>query len=152
MLKKMFSSFLILVALICFNNVISTAQEISRHDELIVNGNRLIVKKKYNEAHGAYDEATKLKSDSFIGWYNKGIALDLLGRYEEAIETYNRIIDLRPSSHEAWNNKGLTLARIPEKREEAIEAYNSAIQANPTFDAAWFNMAWGAFPFFCEFI
>ena len=81
MLRKIFSSFLILLTLICFN-VVSTAQEVSRHDELVVKGNRLIVKKRYNEALDAYDEATKLKPDSFIGWYNKGITLDLLGRYE----------------------------------------------------------------------
>ena len=62
MVKRMFSSFLILLALICFNNVISTAQEASKHDELIVKGNSLIAKRKYNEAHDAYDEATKLKT------------------------------------------------------------------------------------------
>jgi len=65
MLKKTFSSFLILFALFCFNNVVLTAGNIPKHDELIVKGNRLIVKKKYNEALEAYDEAIKLKFDSF---------------------------------------------------------------------------------------
>jgi hypothetical protein len=45
MLKKAFSSFLILFALFCFNNVSLTAGDIPRHDELIVKGNRLIVKR-----------------------------------------------------------------------------------------------------------
>ncbi len=66
MLKKTFSSFLILFALFCFNNVVLTAEDISKHDELIVKGNRLIVKKKYNEALEAYNAAIKLKFDSFI--------------------------------------------------------------------------------------
>jgi len=96
MLKKVFSSFLILLALICFSNVISTAQEISKHDKLIVTGNRLITKKKFNDAHDAYDEATKLRSDSFIGWYNKGIALDLLGRYEDAVVALERAVKIEP--------------------------------------------------------
>ena len=101
MFKKVFSSFLILFALICFNSVISTAQEVSRHDELIVTGNRLITKKKYNEAHDAYDEATKLKPDSFIGWYNKGIALDLLGRYEDAVVALDQAVKIEPENYEA---------------------------------------------------
>ena len=46
MLKKMFSSFLILLALICFNNVISTAQEVSKHDELIVKWEQADCKKE----------------------------------------------------------------------------------------------------------
>ena len=75
MLKRTFSSFLILFALFCFNNVVLSAEDIPRHDKLIVKGNRLIVKKKYNEALQAYDEAIKLKFDSFKGWYNKGITL-----------------------------------------------------------------------------
>ena len=67
MLKKTFSSFLILFALFCFNNVVLTAEDISKHDVLIVKGNRLIVRKKYNKALEAYDEAIKLKYDSFKG-------------------------------------------------------------------------------------
>ncbi len=68
--KRIFSSFLIPLVFICFNNVVLTAGDIPKHDELIVKGNRLIVKKKYNEALEAYDEAIKLKFDSFKGWYN----------------------------------------------------------------------------------
>ena len=132
MFKKMFSSFLILLALICFNSVISTAQEVSRHDELIVNGNRLIIKKKYNEAHEAYDEATKLKSDSFIGWYNKGIVLDLLGRYEDAVDALDQAVKIEPDNHEAWFVKGNALDHNT-NFDESISAFDRALQLKPDY-------------------
>ena len=106
MRKSFFPSFLILLMLACFNTVVATAQEVSKHDKLIVKGNRLIVKKKYNEALDAYDEATKLKSDSFIGWYNKGIVLNLLSRYEDAVVALNQAVKIEPNNHQAWFVKG----------------------------------------------
>ena len=37
----------------------------------------------------SYDKATKINPNDASAWYNKGIALDNLGRYEEAIECFD---------------------------------------------------------------
>ena len=124
--KKNFFLISILLVLICFNNVVSTAQEVSKHDELIVKGNRLIIKKKYNEALDAYEEATKLKSESFIGWYNKGITLDLLGRYEEAVVALDQAVRIGPDNHEAWFVMGNALDHN-NKFAESISAFDRGI-------------------------
>jgi len=78
MCKKILFLFLLFSALLGTSS--TKAQDVSEHDQLIVKGNRLIVKKKYNEALATYNDALKLNPDSFEGLFNKGIVLDYLGR------------------------------------------------------------------------
>ena len=132
MFKRIFSSFFILLALFCINIVALTAQGTSNHDELIVNGNKLILEKKYNEAFDAYDEATKLNPDSFIGWFNKGITLDLLGRYESAVKALNQAVKIEPNNHEAWFVKGNALDHNT-NFEESISAFDKALSLKPDY-------------------
>ena len=55
-----------------------------------------------------YDEAIKIYS-SFNAWYNKGLALNKLGRYDEAIKAYDEAIRLDPNYAYPWYNRGRTL-------------------------------------------
>ena len=75
---------------------------------------------------------------SHKAWYNKGIALDDLGRYEEAIKAYDKAIELKPDYQKAWYNKGIALRKLY-SYEEALEAFNKAIEIKPDDHDAWNN-------------
>ena len=51
----------------------------------------------------------QINPDDVPAWYNKGIALDNLGKYDEAIKAYDEAIKLDPNDAVAWNNKGVAL-------------------------------------------
>lgn len=42
-------------------------------------------------------------------WFNRGFALDHLGRYEEAIASYDRALQLNPEDDRVKNNQRETL-------------------------------------------
>ena len=42
---------------------------------------------RYEEAIGCYDKALEINPNYAGTWYNKGVALDELGRYKEAVES-----------------------------------------------------------------
>jgi tetratricopeptide (TPR) repeat protein len=105
---------------------------------LIQLGNLLYASKEYEAAIASYDQAVKLKPDYHQAWYNRGIALDDLGRFEEAIASYDQAVKLKPDDHEAWNNRGIALDDL-ERFEEAITSYDQAVKWKPDKHEAWYN-------------
>ncbi|MEI2617901.1 MAG: tetratricopeptide repeat protein [Thermomicrobiales bacterium] len=69
--------------------------------------------------------------------YNKGAALDNLGRYEEAITAYDAALALR-TDPEALNNKGVALDNLG-RYEEAITAYDAALALRAEYPEALNN-------------
>ena len=63
-------------------------------------------------------------------WYNKGVALNDLGKYDEAIKAYDRAIELNPEDSDAWCNKGVALYYLG-KYDEAIKTSDKTIELNP---------------------
>lgn len=55
-------------------------------------------------------------------WFDKGNALDDLGRHEEALEAFDQSIELDPNNADIWLNKGKVLDDLG-RHEEALEAF-----------------------------
>ena len=53
---------------------------------------------KFDEAIQEYEKELGLAPASTILWYNKGVALDTLGRYEEALKAYDTAVRKNPDS------------------------------------------------------
>ncbi len=70
--------------------------------------------------------------------FNRGLALQALGRFEEALAALQQALLLRPDYAQAFNSKGAVLHAC-ERYEEAVEALNQAIALDPGNAQAWNN-------------
>jgi tetratricopeptide (TPR) repeat protein len=62
-------------------------------------------------------------------FFNKGFALDNLGKYGEAITWYDKALAINPTYVDALNNKALDLA-ILGKNEEALHLISKVLKSN----------------------
>ena len=67
--------------------------------------------------------------------YNKGIALEGLGKYEEAIEYFDKALAINGNFTDALINKGLVLHELGES-QEAIEYFDKALAINENDEQA----------------
>jgi len=101
-------------------------------------GNLLSTASEDEAAIASYDQALKFKPDYHEAWYNRGIALDDLGRFEEVIASYDQALKFKPDYHLAWNNRGIALDDLG-RFEEAIASYDQALKFKPDYHEAWYN-------------
>ena len=80
----------------------------------------------------------ELKELEAWDWYNKGVALRILGKDHEAIACYDRALEISPEYTDAWINKGMALGRLGKDQEEIV-CYNEALEINPRYATAWYN-------------
>jgi tetratricopeptide (TPR) repeat protein len=93
----------------------------------------------YNEAIGAYREATRLNPTDPDPFNNLCVAYNQEKQYEEALESCLKAIFLRPDLAEAHNNLGWTYHQLG-RYQEAIEACKRAIQLKPSHPLAYYNL------------
>ena len=67
--------------------------------------------------------------------YNRGNALQDLGRFDEAVISYDQAIALKPGLAAAYNNRGNALQNL-KRFDEAIASYDQAIALRPDFASA----------------
>ena len=67
--------------------------------------------------------------------FNRGNALEKLGRNEEAIASYDKALKIKPDYHLAWNGRGNALEKLG-RYEEAIASYDKALKIKPDFHDA----------------
>ncbi|MGF1494888.1 MAG: tetratricopeptide repeat protein, partial [Microcoleaceae cyanobacterium] len=91
---------------------------------------------KWEEAISSWDQTIEIKPDLHQAWYNRGIALENLGRSEEAIAAYDKAIEIKPDYHQAWNSRGYALDDLG-RSEEAIAAYEKHHEKNPAHNQDW---------------
>ncbi len=101
-------------------------------------GNLLVASKEYEAAIVSYDQALKIKPDYHQAWYNRGIALDDLGRLEEAIASYDQALKIKPDYHQAWYNRGIALDDLG-RLEGAIASDDQALKFQSDKHEAWYN-------------
>jgi tetratricopeptide (TPR) repeat protein len=101
-------------------------------------GTLLVAAKEYEAAITSYDQALKIKPDYHQAWYNRGYALNNLGRTEEAIASYDQALKFKPDLHKAWYNRGNALRNLG-RLEEAIASYDQALKFKPDLHKAWYN-------------
>jgi tetratricopeptide (TPR) repeat protein len=100
-------------------------------------GDDLLLQGKYKEALDGFNKSLELNSSSAGVWYDKGLALGMLGRHAEAAMAFDEAINISPSK-EAWNAKGEAL-RYQGNYKSALNAYNKSLEINSSFAGAWYN-------------
>jgi tetratricopeptide (TPR) repeat protein len=86
----------------------------------VLEGNKCYFKREYMNAIARYDEAIDIDPYYADAWYNKGSALEKLGKYDEAIRCYDNAIDIDPSYSNAWYGKGKILYNKTSKQKIII--------------------------------
>jgi tetratricopeptide (TPR) repeat protein len=84
------------------------------------------------------DRILKLQPDLHETWFNRGNALNDLGRDQEAIASYEKALAIKPDKYEAWYNHGNTLNNL-KRAKEAIKSYDRALNLEPNKHEAWYN-------------
>lgn len=70
-------------------------------EELVLKGKKLLEQNKFEEALGFFDQAVLLNQNDPDLWNLKGITLRSLGRYNEAIECFNKSLEIDPRDKSA---------------------------------------------------
>ncbi|MGI0063452.1 MAG: tetratricopeptide repeat protein [Nitrosopumilaceae archaeon] len=73
----------------------------SRIEDLVDKGKRLLEAGKFEEALGFFDQALLLNQKDPELWNHKGVTLRSMGRYDEAIECFNKSLELDPRDKKA---------------------------------------------------
>jgi predicted O-linked N-acetylglucosamine transferase (SPINDLY family) len=90
------------------------------------------------EAVENYDKALAAKPDFPNAWYNRGLALQQLGRHQEALVSHERALAFDPSYAEALVGQGSALRALG-RPTEALDSYDRAVALNPNFAEAFNN-------------
>jgi len=98
----------------------------------------LIRVKKFHEANNLIERGQSLDANNPELIFNRGIALNDLGRHEEALVSYEHAIRLRPDFAEAWSNRGIALNDL-KRYGDALASYVRAIEFKPDYVEAWNN-------------
>ncbi|MBA3045296.1 MAG: tetratricopeptide repeat protein [Candidatus Thermoplasmatota archaeon] len=75
----------------------------------------------------AYNFENRPPDDS---WFNRGVALEKMGKSEQAIECFDKALEQNPNDSWAWFNKGVSLHRLG-LLGEALYCYDKAMTYNP---------------------
>jgi tetratricopeptide (TPR) repeat protein len=94
---------------------------------------------------GAFEEGARflqrsldLNPEQPLTHYNRGIALQTLGRLSESVASYECVLANEPQHAEALCNRGLALHDLG-RLDEALPSYDRAIAVNPQLAEAHFN-------------
>ena len=74
--------------------------------------------------------ATSIRPDFIDGFYNMGVALNVLDRHAEAVEVYKRILSLEPKHCDALYNLACALSKLGQHRG-AVETFDRLIGLQP---------------------
>lgn len=92
--------------------------------------NELFCSNRYREAIFFYDKTIAVSPDYAKAWYNRGVALERLGRFTEALSAYDRTIELNPDKPKVWNNMVAMLGNLW-SFAEALESFDKSIEVEP---------------------
>lgn len=115
------------------------SQEMSssmRANELLEQGNALLVQGRYEGAIAAYEQSIGLEPNCGQVWLNRGCALFYLKEYEQAISSYDEALHRGGDLADAWYNRAGALAKL-HQYEQAIACYERATQLEPDYLAPW---------------
>ncbi|MGB7707931.1 MAG: tetratricopeptide repeat protein, partial [Microcoleus sp.] len=60
----------------------------------------------------SFDKALEIKPDYHEAWYNRGVALNNLGRIEKAIASWDKALEFKPDYHWASKNRTIALKKL----------------------------------------
>jgi len=104
--------------------------------EVIATGDKYAKTGDYARALPYYEQAIQEDPNYYLGWFNRGMALNSMGRLDEALSDLNTAVELKPGAVDAHVQKGRTLTALGRYRE-AVRSFNEAIGLNQNFLRAW---------------
>jgi tetratricopeptide (TPR) repeat protein len=129
---------LLLILPICSSTANSIIKENQLSNQYIQDGANCLINKQYKEALEYFNQAAKLTPKNGIIYFNKGIALDKLGKYQEAISEFDKALEFfndisnkktRGKFLTTLNRQALSLISL-NRYEEALNNYNKVIELN----------------------
>jgi tetratricopeptide (TPR) repeat protein len=105
-------------------------QEEKAYRALLVDGNRLLRKAKYEEALSVFAQAVARMPDKAEGYLNRGIAYVVLKQYEKAIGDFDEAIFRDKTLAIAYANRGIAYDHLG-KYKEALADYKEALALDP---------------------
>lgn len=107
-------------------------------NEVIKYGEDMANARRYDQALKLFEDALAIDPNNDMGWGDKALILDKMGRTEDALISYSRAISINPNNSITWLNKGLTLLRM-RKLKESIECFDTALKLDKNYAKAWYN-------------
>ncbi|MBI4929136.1 MAG: tetratricopeptide repeat protein [Bacteroidetes bacterium] len=94
--------------------------------------------KVFRDSITVWSDVLKKYDDSYVAFYNRGVAYKDLNEYKKAIIDFNKSIEMRPEYDRAYTNRG-AIRVILGDYNGAIEDFNQTIKHNPHDTTALFN-------------
>jgi predicted O-linked N-acetylglucosamine transferase (SPINDLY family) len=88
-------------------------------------------KSEFADAERLIGEALVVNPHAPDAWYNRGCALQNLGRVEDAVACFDKAIGLNPRYDEALINRGAALLAL-NRPEDALASLDAALRLKPT--------------------
>ncbi|MCK5508404.1 MAG: tetratricopeptide repeat protein [Desulfobacterales bacterium] len=127
--------FIALSVVVCFclgcgeqNSPIDRSEKVYR--ALLLDGNRLIEKKKYQKAADLFTEAISNESERAEGYLNRGIAYVHIEQYNEAIVDFTKAIQKDRTLAIAYANRGIAYDHLG-RHKDALSDYQKALSIDP---------------------
>lgn len=99
-------------------------------EELLKSGETLYAEGDLANAIGYYNEVLAIEPNNTGAIYDKGLALDVLGKHEDAIVHYDMLLSIQPDNINALVNKGAALADLG-NYQEAIKYFDRVLNIDP---------------------
>ncbi len=116
--------------------------DVRKLELLLVAGQLLHDKEKYQEAVASYDKAIALKADDFDALYSRSLSLDRLGRFDAAEKDLRTLIELQPDNPTVLNALGYMLVVNTERYADARKLLSKAVELRPNDAAIMDSMGW----------
>ena len=97
---------------------------------VLLDGNRLVKKKKYQKAADLFTEAISRQPEKAEGYLNRGIAYVCLKRYKKGILDFTKAIQKDRALAIAYANRGIAYDHLG-KHKEALSDYQKALALDP---------------------
>jgi Flp pilus assembly protein TadD len=104
----------------------------------LARGRIFLRNKRPTEALASLDLALVFSRDDVEVYYQRGLALQALGRYEEALACFDRALTIKADSAEIVNARGAVLERL-DRSEEALACFERAVVLKPSHVGAHTN-------------
>jgi len=103
-----------------------------RIHRMIVNATNLYKTKQYIKAIKSLEKIFKIDPKIKEVWFNKGIALNMLGRQVEEIECYNKALEIDPDFTHPIYNKAC-VGSLRDNKQESINHLKRVIELDKTY-------------------
>lgn len=90
----------------------------------------------FNFAADSFQEALRIRPESYTIWNKMGATLANNGRSDDAIDAYKKALELRPNFVRGLINMGIALTNLS-RFKRAVEYYIDALRLSPTASHVW---------------